>query len=257
MNRKERRAAAKRGGRALRNDTDGTHGVPNGGAADLMAEANRHYRQGRLAQAQSLCHRLLAADPANFNGLNLLGAIAQASGDHKLAVKMLAKAIVADRLNAACHYNIANSFQALGRRAEAISHFKTAFALGMTDKSIEGLILQSPLIASLVDRIWSKWPLPIGSEELFGASGIAALASDAFLLCAMETTIIKNLAIEAVLVRVRSELLRLAAADAAVSGDADTIIGLFCALAQQCFIGEYIFDQTEEETRLATRLCKS
>jgi 2-polyprenyl-3-methyl-5-hydroxy-6-metoxy-1,4-benzoquinol methylase/tetratricopeptide (TPR) repeat protein len=254
MNRKERRAAAKRRGRDLRNDTQGTHGVPNGSAADLMAEANRHYKQGQLVQAQSLCHRLLASDPANFNGLNLLGVIAQVSGDHKLAVKMFAKAIAADRQNAACHYNIANSYQALGRRTEAISHFKTAIALGMTDKSIEGVLLQSPVIARFVNRIWSKWPLPIGSEELFGASGIAAIASDIFLLCVMETTIIRNLAIEILLGRVRLELIRLAAAGAAVPGDAATIIGLFCALAQQCFIGEYIFDQTEEETRLATRL---
>jgi hypothetical protein len=119
------------------------------------------------------------------------------------------------------------------------------------------MILQSPLIARFMDRIWSQWPLPIGSEELFGASGIAAIASDAFLLCVMETTIIKNLAIEILLGRVRLELLRLAAAGAAVFGDADTIIEFFAALAQQCFIGEYIFDQTEEETRLATRLRES
>jgi tetratricopeptide (TPR) repeat protein len=135
MNRKERRAAAKRRGPALSNDTQS---VPNGGAADLMAEANRHYKQGQLVQAQNLCRRLLASDPANFNGLNLLGVIAQASGDHKLAVKMFAKAIAADRQNAACHYNIANSYQALDRRTEAISHFKSAIAFGMNDKSIEG-----------------------------------------------------------------------------------------------------------------------
>lgn len=257
MNRKERRAAAKRRGRALANDIEGIHNAPNGGAADLMAEASRHYKEGRLVEAQGLCRRLLASDPANFNGLNLLGVIAQASGDHKLAIKMFAKAIAHDRMNAACHYNIANSHQALDRRAEAISHFKTAIALGMSDKSIEGVILQSPLIAGLVDRIRNKWPLPIGSEELFGASGIAAIASDAFLLCALETTIIKSLSIETVLVRVRSELLRLAAGGAVVSGDADKIIGLFCALAQQCFIGEYIFDQTDEEIRLATRLRES
>ena len=223
----------------------------------MTAEANRHYKHGQLVQAKSLCHRVLASDPANFNGLNLLGIIAHDSGDHKLAVKMFAKAIAADRSNAACHYNIANSYQALDRRAEAMSHFKTAIGLSTNDKSIEGLILQSPLIAGFVDRIWSRWPLPIGSEELFGASGIAAIASDAFLLCAMETTIIKSWPIEIVLVRVRSELPRLVAAGAVVFDDAGTIIRLFCAVAQQCFIGEYIFDQTEEETRLASRLRES
>jgi 2-polyprenyl-3-methyl-5-hydroxy-6-metoxy-1,4-benzoquinol methylase len=250
MNRKERRAAASR-------RADGTHGEPNGGAADLLAEASRHYKQGQFAEAQSLCRRLLASDPANFNALNLLGVIAQGSDDHKLAIKMFARAIAYDRRNAACHYNIANSYQALDRRADAVSHFKTAIALGMSDKSIEGLILQSPLIAGCVDRVWRKWPLPISSEELFGAAGIAAIASDAFLLCALETTIIKNLTIEVVLVRIRSDLLRHAAGDAVVSGDADEIIRLFCALAQQCFIGGYIFDQTEEETRLAARLRES
>jgi SAM-dependent methyltransferase/tetratricopeptide (TPR) repeat protein len=258
MSRKERRAAAKRRGRTLRINTEGAHSEPSGSAADLMVEANHYYQQGRLVQAQSVCHRILESDPASFNSLNLLGVIAQASGDHKLAVKMFAKAIAADRLNAACHYNIANSYQTMDRRAEAIAHFKTAIELGMNNKSIEELILQNPLIAGLADRISSRWPLPIGSEELFGASGIAVIASDTFLLCAMETTIIKNLAIEIVLIRVRSELLRLAAAAVTVSGDADTsIISLFSALAQQCFIGGYIFDQSEVETLLATQLRES
>jgi SAM-dependent methyltransferase len=255
MNRKQRRAASKAHGQALRIDSRGIHSEAISITADLMAEANRHYQQGRLLEAQNLCNRILKSDPANFNGLNLLGLVAQISGDHRHAIKMFAGAIAADPLNAACHFNIANSYQALDRRTKAAAHFKMAIGLAENVKSVEALILQSPLIRSFADRILNKWPLPVSSEELFAPSGIVAVASDTFLLCALETTVIRSIPIEIVLTRVRSELLRIAAAGIAISGDADaSLIGLSCALAQQCFLNEYIFDQGDEEAELAARL---
>ena len=229
MNRKERRATEKRHGRGVSINHAAT-GIGESDTTDLMAEANRCYQLGRLVEAQGLCRRTLASEPAHFNALNLLGVIAQFSGDHRLAVKMFAKAIASDQLNAACHYNIANSYQALDRRAEAVTHFKVAIELGMNDTSIEGLILQSPLIAGVVDRISRKWPVPIAREELFDASGTLPIASDTFLLCVLETAIIKNLALEILLTRVRSELLRLALAGESGIGDVDdAMAGLFFA----------------------------
>ena len=70
-----------------------------------------------------------------MQGLNLLGLMAQASGDHRAAMEMFAKAIASDEVNAACHYNVGNSYQALGIRTKAITHFSKALALGMDDKA--------------------------------------------------------------------------------------------------------------------------
>ena len=249
MNRKIRRAANKRG-EALASDRPRSVNI-----ADLTAEAGHHYKQGRLVQAREICHRILARDPSHVQSLNLLGIVAQASGDHKLAVRMFKKAIALDEPNAACHYNIAASYQVLERRVEAVAHFKKAIALGMNNRTIEEFIVQSPVIGALLGRIAKKWPLPIKNDDLFGAPGVAPVANDLFLLCALEITIVRGVALEVLLTSVRSELLGLAMANSPDSGKIDdNILGLCCALAQQCFINEYIFAQGNEETRLAIQL---
>ncbi len=103
---------------------------------------------------------------------NLLGLMAQASSDHRGALKLFAKAIASDEMNAACHYNAGNSYQALGNRAKAAAHFSEALALGM-DKIVVTFILQSPAVATYLARIAGKWPLPVATTELFGVEGLA------------------------------------------------------------------------------------
>ena len=98
MNRKERRAAGKRGERSVRPDAL-AFGPPGAGIAGLAAEASRSYRAGRINEAQAICRQILAREPAHVQSLNLLGLIAQASGDHRGAVKMFSKAIAADEAN--------------------------------------------------------------------------------------------------------------------------------------------------------------
>ncbi|PSA84298.1 hypothetical protein BT095_11670, partial [Corynebacterium diphtheriae] len=88
-----------------------------------------------------VCRHILAREPSHAQRLNLLGLMAQAAGDHRSAVKAFAKAIAADDVNAAWHYNAGNSYQALGNRAKAAAHFSKALALGMDAKAV-GFILQ-------------------------------------------------------------------------------------------------------------------
>src|SRR3569833_1090212 len=123
MNRKERRAANKRRDETASRPNALTLGTAGLSTADLAAEASRSYRSGRITQAQEICRQILAREPAHVQSLNLLGLMAQASGDHRGAVKMFAKAIASDEVNAACHYNLGNSYQALGNRTKAIAHF--------------------------------------------------------------------------------------------------------------------------------------
>src|ERR1051326_1299105 len=255
MNRKERRAAGKRrGGFAGMPDAAPLH--PAGASiADLTATANHLYRLGQIDEAQEICRQILARDPAHVQSLNLLGLVAQASGDHRLAVKTLARALPAHELNAACHYNIGNSYQALGRRAEAIAHFKKALALGM-DVKAAAFILQSPVIASWVERIAKTPPLPLQKPELFQPKGVvAALADDLFLRCAMEATTLQSLELEALLACSRAELLQLVSGQGTdANAIAADMTAFACALAQQCFINEYIYAQSAEESRLAPAL---
>jgi SAM-dependent methyltransferase/tetratricopeptide (TPR) repeat protein len=250
MNRKERRAANKR------RDGSASPNAPAFGRASvniagLAAEASRSYRTGRASEAQEICRQILAREPAHVQSLNLLGLIAQASGDHRLAMKMFSKAIASDEVNAACHYNIGNSYQALANRGKAIAHFRKALALGMEEKAV-AFILQSPVIASHVARIAGKRPLPATTAELFGAEGVVLLAKDLFLRCAMEGTTLASLQLEALLGHARAGLLRLACEQGEDDGETgDDMLAFACALARQCFINEYVYDQPDAESGFA------
>jgi 2-polyprenyl-3-methyl-5-hydroxy-6-metoxy-1,4-benzoquinol methylase/tetratricopeptide (TPR) repeat protein len=254
MNRKERRAASKRGdGSATRPDALASR--PAGGSiAGLAAEASRCYRAGRSSEAQAICRQILAREPAHVQSLNLLGLMAQASGDHRLAVKMFSKAIAADEANAACHYNIGNSHQALGNRSKASAHFTNALALGMEDKAVS-FILQSPVIAKYLAGFAGKRPPGVTSVELFDTESFLPLAKDLFLGAAMEATTLASVQLEALLGHVRAGLLRLASGQREKNGEiADALVGFACALARQCFINEYVYDQAEAESALASEL---
>jgi 2-polyprenyl-3-methyl-5-hydroxy-6-metoxy-1,4-benzoquinol methylase len=251
MNRKERRAANKRGEESARKPNALAFGSAGVSIADLAAQASRSRAAGRINEAREICRQILARDPANVQSLNLLGLMAQASGDHRAAVKMFTNAIASDEVNAACHYNVGNSYQALGNRAKAIAHFSKALAFGMDEKAVV-FILQSPTIATYVARITGKWPLPVTNVELFGAEGVTPLANDLFLLSAMEVMPLPSLQLELLLGHARAELLRLAGEQAEGDGETDDdTVAFACALARQCFINEYVYAQTETESGLA------
>jgi len=255
MNRKERRVLGKR-------DPVFSGAVPGHGRADappnigdLINEARRQYRQGNGVQAERLCRQVLADVPTHVHSLNLIGIIAQSSGRYQLSVKMFARAITSDPLNAACHYNIGSSYQALKRRDEAAIYFKNAIALGLSEKNVEEFIMQSPLIATCLDRLEKEQPLPRQIDDLFSSAGLEALADELFLRCAMESIPIRGRALELFLTHLRFALLRLAVANVvAPRAVADQLVFCLSALAQQCFINEYVYSLGEEETRQSIRL---
>jgi SAM-dependent methyltransferase len=254
MNRKERRAANKRRDEPATRPNALAFGSAGISIADLTAEARRWYGLGRINEAQQICRQILAREPAHVQSLNLLGLMAQASGDHRIAVKMFTKAIASDEVNAACHYNVGSSYQVLGNRAKAIAHFGKALAFGMEEKAV-AFILQSPTISTYVARVAGKWPLPVTNVELFGTDSVVPLANDLFLRCALEATTLASVQLEMLLGYARAELLRLASEQGGDSGVIDNdVLAFACALARQCFLNEYVYVQVGAESGLASAL---
>jgi len=246
MNRKERRAASKR-----------SIAAPNGaeGLDEMLAQARHHYQQGALTTAESLCKRILTRESAHVPALNLAAVIAQSAGRHRVAAKMFAQAIALDPLNAACHFNLASSSQLIGEHQEALEHFKQAIALGLSGKNVEDFIVQNQAIAACLDRLETKWPMPVADAELFGAGTLRILADDLFLRCALQSAPLRGKMLEILLTRVRCALLRIAAAsEAEFPDDNGSYVACLGALAEQCFLNEYIYEQTDEESCLALRL---
>jgi tetratricopeptide (TPR) repeat protein len=145
MSRKERRAA-------LANAKSATNSAPTD-VAQLVADATLAYQQGRLVDAEVICKRVQARAPAHTANLTVLGLIYQASRRHRLAVKTFAAAIGSDDLDAACHYNIGCSYQALEERAAAAAHFKKAIALGLSGRDVEQFLLKNAVIVDCIARM--------------------------------------------------------------------------------------------------------
>lgn len=221
--------------------------------AELMIRANQHHQHGQLETAQHLCDAVLARDPSHVNALNLSGIIFQASGRHKQAIKVLTKAITCDRSNSACHYNLAASLEALDRRGDAESCFKKAIALGIPLKNVTDIILRNPAITACIDYIEQNAPFGAKADELFARHSLESIANDLFLRCALETLPLAHAALEAFLTLVRSTLM-LGFATSKPGADKDAVGQLFCSIAQQCFINEYLYGQSDEETSQSTRL---
>jgi tetratricopeptide (TPR) repeat protein len=135
VNRRDRRAALARGKATALVE------IP-----PLMANATLAYQQGRLIDAEVICKQILASDATHETALNILGLLYQASNNHRLAAKMLSKAVAAKDLDAAYHYNLATSYQALGNRNAAKSHFRMAIALELSGNEVEPFPLKNPLI---------------------------------------------------------------------------------------------------------------
>jgi ubiquinone/menaquinone biosynthesis C-methylase UbiE/tetratricopeptide (TPR) repeat protein len=244
MNRKARRAAKAK--------LDA--GIDALTVADLLDRAKWHRAHGQGEAAEKICDKILTLEPANVQALNILGLIFQESGRHRRAVKTLEKSIAADPCNAPCHFNLANSYCALNRFDEAAAHFKSALIHNDSLNATENLILQNAVIMTCIGRIEANWPMPVKSKELFPPTTLYAIASDLFLRCALETRPICGLTLERFFTSLRLAIIRLVQADAVDPAIEAYVVNLTAAIAQQCFINEYVYAETEWDTQQAARL---
>ena len=249
MSQKERYAALKRDKRSV----PATASARPRAIEDLVAQARLHFDLRDFTTAQKLCKDVLSDAPSHVVSLNLMGLMAQESGRHAKAVKFFGKAIAADPDNAPCHYNIGSSYEALNERDKAAIHFKEAIALGMSRGEVDNhLVMQGVAIGAGLERIKAAWPRRPSAAELFRAPSIA---SDVLFCCGLETVRLSGFVAEKLLTEARYALLRLAGEIAPAFGCIEPSILSFCAaLAQQCFINEYVYAQSDEEVRQVAAL---
>jgi 2-polyprenyl-3-methyl-5-hydroxy-6-metoxy-1,4-benzoquinol methylase len=237
MNRKARRAAAKQAESAL-SPAMADNPFYAAKADDIYAAAISHYRKGEFIQAENLCRVALIRDARHLRSLVLLGDIVQLGGRNKLAVKLLDQALELDRTDAVAHDDIAIAYQALGRMDEAVAHFTHAMALGLRDPEI--LVKQSAAVTAPLRRLADAWPRQVQLTELLGAQRAGAMAREAMLLALLQSKVVHDLELERLLTAIRRGLLQRATeADRQPVDDDD--LAFFCALAQQCFLNEYVF----------------
>ena len=218
MNRKQRRAALKQsppGARRHAHDSD-----PVG---QLFAAAVRSQQQNQFPDATRLYKRLLALKPDHAEASNNLGCVLQAQGKLNEASQRFA--------------------QALALMPQLFDQFSGVCAT---------LIAVLPPIGEAMRRTAAAWPTRLTVDQLFGSSGLAAIADDPLLLCMLQSVPARDVALERVLTSLRLSLL-----NAAVDGGSlvtEAVLAFCCALAKQCFINEYVFTTTPDEDAQVDRL---
>lgn len=98
-------------------------------AARIVEAALAHHRDGRLAEADRLYGKALAADPAHFSALLNLGLIRIRQGRLEEAVRLLRKAVNQNPNAYEAHGSLGNALLALDRFDEAIERYRRALRL--------------------------------------------------------------------------------------------------------------------------------
>jgi SAM-dependent methyltransferase len=205
MNRNQRRHA-----QSLSVGAVGTPGAPQ-----LLAEALRYQQQNRLDDAVATYKRLLLLKPDHAEASNNLGCVLLAQRKLPEASARFARALeltpqLTDQFNAIC----------------------------------ATLLSVLPPLNDALRRAVAAWPKRLPPKELLGSSGIDTIAADPLLLRLLQSTSVREVAIERLLTSLRLSLLNDAIAGAPVN---DAVVTFSCVLAKQCFINEYVFDSTPAE----------
>jgi tetratricopeptide (TPR) repeat protein/SAM-dependent methyltransferase len=113
---------------------------------------------------------------------------------------------------------------------------------------------QDAAIGPCIRRANDAWPRRLSGPELLGASGLAAICDDQLLLCLLVSGAVCDMELERFLTLLRFVLLESAAASTAPISIDEGMLKLCCALAQQCFVNEYVFALADGELDRASRL---
>jgi tetratricopeptide (TPR) repeat protein/2-polyprenyl-3-methyl-5-hydroxy-6-metoxy-1,4-benzoquinol methylase len=118
------------------------------------------------------------------------------------------------------------------------------------------LILLDQRIVDCVRAANASWPTRLPKAALFGANGLTALAQDSLLHALLETAPVSTIGIERFLTCARHALLESASSKHAPDPADIAALRFYAALAQQCFVNEYVFDCDDSE-KLAAAACRT
>lgn len=99
------------------------------GMQQALERAATALGQGDLATAETLCRRLLDAEPSLVDALNLLSLVRKRQGDAAAAESLMKQALALDARRPDIRGNLANLYRGLKRSAEAETEYRRALAL--------------------------------------------------------------------------------------------------------------------------------
>jgi 2-polyprenyl-3-methyl-5-hydroxy-6-metoxy-1,4-benzoquinol methylase len=109
------------------------------------------------------------------------------------------------------------------------------------------LVKRSGPIGACIRQIAAAGPRVPAPHELFTPKILAEISSDRLLCCLLESTIVLDIDLERFLTVLRRTMLTAALRSGGSQEFGQANLRFLCALAQQCFINEYVFFSTDEE----------
>jgi chemotaxis protein methyltransferase CheR len=98
-----------------------------------------HADRGEWAEAETICRRLLEADPLNAPAHFTLGLILPHTSSAQAAIAQLRRAVYVDRKFALAHYYLGTLLQRAGSLSDAKKAFRNAFRLLQTRAAEESV----------------------------------------------------------------------------------------------------------------------
>jgi len=211
---------------------------------------------GALEEAETLHARALAARPRDIDILNHLASVRLARGDGAGAMETIRQSLAvqetprARKLFAA----IARRFDWSGggeiRRIMTRALTQAWDRPGALSHASARMIRSHPVIGPLVARADAAWTLKgrLSLAQLLGDAGFAPLAEDALLVALLTSAPNSDIPLEHFLTMLRAAMMR----ELADKSDAGAQAELFAsALAQQCFINDYVLAAGKDELAAA------
>ncbi len=119
--------------------------------------------------------------------------------------------------------------------------------------AVASLIKQNDGVSAALACVTAAWPQLLVEKAVFGSQGFAAFARDPLLRAFLESAPFHDLELERLLTSSRFALLDIATGTDTANVSAD-VIEFACALAQQCFINDYVYALADAERVRAEQL---
>jgi Tfp pilus assembly protein PilF/2-polyprenyl-3-methyl-5-hydroxy-6-metoxy-1,4-benzoquinol methylase len=217
--------------------------------------------QGRRDEAVTSFRRALAAQPDYAEAHNNLGAALQEQGKMEEAIAAY-RAALQIREQPVFRANFARCI-ARAERLPADAGFRALVARALSEAWVRpgdlartsiGLIRSDPAVKGPIDAALRAWPKRLAAQELFGASGLAALSRDRLLVSLLENAQVCEWDLERFLTLARHALLEAALRIDPGIEPRDEGLAFSCAVARQCFLNDYVFSCADEESDRAVSL---
>ena len=251
---------------------------------------------GALSDAEAEFKRALELDPENIRSLNSLAVLYSESGRFEEAESLLLRAVSLRPQDAALHSNLGLIYRRCNRWSESITGYRQALdldgenlkraqdfvdslsgahflqannqlwtdlerGLGIDDINHDSLsapaaqmFRNSQQVAALIDTV-NRDDFELSATDVQKGQVLASLSTP-FASLLLQRVVIPDVTLEGLFTKIRGSLLKLAVSGRLPEKMKAPTLNFICNLAWQCYLNEYIYSESAEESSETASLQK-